>query len=217
MFKRSGLLVCTLVCLVLTLPSYAGDRVGIGAKVGTLGLGLDVTGRIADWVSVRGSLNGANFSRSYSKSDVDYDGDFKFGASGILVDFHPFKGNFRLSAGLMKNRNEIDLDANPSKNVDIGDHSYTPSQIGTLSGSVKFRKSVPYMGLGFGNAAKGPRRVGFVFDLGVIQQGSGDVSISSSRNQVPRSDLEREEGKIEDDIDGYKFWPVIAFGISFRI
>jgi hypothetical protein len=59
----------------------------------------------------------------------------------------------------MRNRFEVSLDATPSKNVDIGDHTYTPSQIGTLSGGVKFKKTVPYFGLGFGNAAKAPGRV----------------------------------------------------------
>lgn len=165
-------------------PALSGDRIGIGVKAGTLGLGVDVTGRVNNWVSLRASVNGADASRSYSESDVDYDGDFKFGAYGLLVDFHPLKGNFRLTAGLMKNRNSIDLTARPTADVEIGNNTYTPAQVGTLTGDVRFKDTVPYLGIGFGSAARAPGRVRFVLDAGVLEQGSGSVSISSSLTQV---------------------------------
>jgi hypothetical protein len=148
---------------------------------------------------------------------VDYDGKFKFGAYGILVDFHPVRGNFRLTAGLMKNRNRIDLTANPTADVKIGGTTYTPDEVGTINGEIRFRDTVPYVGIGYGSAAKSPGRVKFVLDVGAIEQGAGSVSLSSSRVQVTSSDLNREESKLEDKIKKYKIWPVIALGLSFRI
>ncbi len=82
---------------------------------------------------------------------------------------------------------------------------------------MRFRETVPYLGIGFGSAAKAPGRVRFVLDLGVLQQGSGDVTIRSSKNLVSPDDLQQEETTIENDIEDYKLWPVLAFGISFRL
>jgi len=209
--------LCAVVLIATSVPCHAGERIGIGVKVGTLGYGLDVTGRIVDWFSVRGSVNAIDVSRSYESSDIDYDGDLELGAYGVLLDFHPFRGDFRITAGLMRNRNEISLTADPSDDVEIGDTTYTPAQVGTLRGGVEFNKVAPYFGIGIGSAADGPGRIKFVLDVGALKQGSGDATLDASSSQVSRSDLKEEEDDIEDKISNYRYWPVIALGISVRI
>ena len=216
MRRLRALLLLSIACLAGS-TSFAGDRIGIGVKVGTLGVGVDLTGRANNWLSFRGTVNAVNLSQDYSETDAEYHADVDLGAYGLLVDFHPFKGNFRLSAGILGNRNQIDLLAEPTTDIEIGDNIYTPAEAGTLTGEVRFKETVPYFGIGFGSAAKGPGRVNFVLDVGVLQQGSGDVAIESSSGLVLPSDLEQEESSIESDIEGYKLWPVLAFGISFRI
>lgn len=195
----------------------AGDRLGVGVKVGTLGFGADLTARISDRFAVRGSINAADISHTYEDTDVDYDGDLKLGAYGALVDFHPMKGNFRLTAGLMKNRNEFELTGQATQNVTIGNNIYTPGQVGTLSGSVGFNDTAPYFGIGYGNAVRSPGRVRLILDVGVLRQGSGDVSLSATNSQIQPSDLQREESDIEDDIESFDLWPVIALGVSVRL
>lgn len=71
--------------------------------------------------------------------------------------------------------------------------------------------------MGFGSAAKGPDRVRFLLDVGVLSQGSGDITLSSSSGLVDPADLRMEEENAEDDTKDYDLWPVIAFGISFRL
>ena len=210
-------LVCAIVFMASLSPGYAGDRVGVGVKAGTLGFGVDLTGRVTNWFSIRGSFNTADVSQSDEISDIEYDGDMALGAYGILLDFHPFKNNFRLTAGFMRNRTGIELTGRPTTDTEIGDNTYTPAEIGTLSGDVTFEEDVPYFGLGYGSAAKGPKRVKFLLDLGVLSQGSGDVTLSSSSGIVLQSDLDLEVQEIEDDIEDYTLWPVLALGISFRI
>ena len=195
----------------------AGDRIGIGVKAGTLGVGLDVTVLMTDWFSLRGSLNGFDLSRGYTDSNVHYEGDFKIGAYGVLADFHPLRNNFRLSIGYMKIRNEVDLNAHPTADVEIGGTTYTPQQVGTLQGNLGFASSGPYAGVGYGSAPKGPHRVRFLLDVGLLRQGSGTVSLRSSTGAVTSTDLQKEERKIESDIGDYQWWPVLALGISFRI
>ena len=215
--RRSALPVYALLILSLwPYPCQAGDRVGLGVKVGTLGLGADLTGRITSWFAVRGTVNAVDVSGTYEDTDIDYDADAEIGAYGLLLDFHPFKNNFRITAGMMKNRNAFQIVAAPTADVDIGDGTYTPAQVGTLDGDVSFKDSAAYFGIGYGFAPMGPSRVKFVLDVGVMDQGAGEVSMTSSTGLVADSDLRQEEQEIEDDISDYDLWPVIAFGISFR-
>lgn len=209
--------VCAFVLLASLSSVHAGDRVGIGFKAGSLGFGVDLTGRITNWFSVRGSYNTADVTQSDEVSDIEYDGDVALGAYGLLLDFHPFKNNFRLTAGFMRNRTGIDLTGEPTTDTEIGDTTYTPAEIGTLTGDVTFKKDVPYFGIGYGSAAKGPHRFRFLFDLGVLDQGAGEVTLSSSTGLIQSSDLEQEIQEIEEDIEDYTLWPVLALGFSFRI
>jgi hypothetical protein len=206
-----------LVLLFTGVTAQAGDRVGIGVKAGTYGLGVDLTGRVNDWFSIRGSFSQYDLSRTVTESDIDYDGTLKAGGYGVLFDFFPAKGNFRLSAGLFKNRNKFFLTGTPTTSIDIGNGTYTPAQVGTLDGDVIFKTTAPYFGLGYGSAARASGRVRFLLDVGVIAQGAGQATLTASGGQVSAADLQAEEAQIEDNIKNYKLWPVVAFGISFRL
>jgi len=215
--KTARAMICSAAVLAACSLAAAGDRLGIGIKGGTYGVGVDLTGRIVDWFSLRGTVNAIDASRSYSETDVDYDADVELGGYGLLADFHPLRNNFRISAGFLRNRNAIDLTAVPTADVTIGDNTYPAALVGELDGSIRFKKNTPYVGVGYGSAAKSGHRVKFVLDVGVVQQGSGKASMTSSSGLVAPSDLRAEEAKIEDQIKNYKLWPVIALGLSIRI
>jgi ethanolamine utilization microcompartment shell protein EutS len=213
-----SVLVCAAIVLAAASgPAAAGDRIGIGVKFGTLGFGLDITGRVNDWFSVRGTFNAADANDTHEESGVEYETDVAFGASGLLFDFHPWKNNFRLTAGWMHNRTGADLLGTPTENVEIGDTVYTPAEAGTISGDVAFKDSAGYVGFGYGSAARGPGRVRFVLDVGALLQGTGAVTLSSSTGLVSQDDLAKEEQDLEDDLDDLSFYPVLALGISFRL
>ena len=206
-----------LTILVAGGTCRAADRLGVGVKAGTLGIGVDFTGSVNDWFGLRASANQYNYSHGFDKEGIHYDGDLKLGGSGVLADFYPLKGRFRLTGGALSNRTKVDLTAAPTSDVQIGDTTYTPSQVGTLNGEMKFRSSVPYFGIGYGKAAKGPGRIGFAFDVGVMPEGRPHVTLASSTGLVSMADLQKEESKVSDDTKNFKLWPVIALGISFRI
>jgi hypothetical protein len=215
--RRALLGLVVLFLAATAAPARADERIGIGLKAGTYGFGLDLTFRVLDWLALRGSYQGLDFTASDEHDGVDYDGDFEVGGEGLLVDFYPAKNRFRLTAGYFRNRNEAALDAVPSEPEQIGDTVYDPAEIGTLSGTLAFDDGGPYLGIGWGNAARRPGVVGFVFDFGVLRQGSGAVELQSSTGLVSPADLELEASEIEDDIAGHDLWPVISFGISFRL
>lgn len=205
-FALSGLLV---------VGSAAADGFGLGVKAGTLGLGVEGTFPISERVNVRAGVNNYSLSGNEDASGIHYDGKLDLQSGALLFDWHPFAGTFRLSAGLMYNKNTLHLTATPTSNQDIGGTTYTPAQIGTLTGDVTFKKSAPYAGLGWGNAAR-HGRFGFSFELGALFQGSPKVSLSASGGAVSQIDLNSEAQQAEADLDNFKIYPVIALGFSFR-
>src|SRR5581483_6887465 len=112
------------------------DGFALGAKASTLGLGLEATFSLSDRFNLRAGLN--NYSRTLNESDggIDYRADVDLKSAALIFDFHPFAGTFRISAGLVSNSNKLDLNATPTGNVEIGDTTYTPAQVGTLNGKI---------------------------------------------------------------------------------
>ena len=92
----------------------------------------------------------------------------------------------------------------------------------TLNANVSWSKEwAPYLGIGWGNAADDntldlPVAIGFSLDIGAFYTGSPDVVLTDSSGVVPVADLLAEQAQIEDDLSGFKFYPVITVGIHIR-
>lgn len=226
--KKTGLFLFAVVIVAgvlgLAATSALAD-VGATLKVGTLGVGADVTTRIAERVNVRANLNYFGYSTSIT-GDEGEDGSggetvqpsLQLLTLGALLDWHPWAQGFRLSAGLYLNMNKMDMTADLSDTVEFNDREYTLSDVG---GTVDFNSLAPYLGLGYGNAVGANGRWHFSFDLGVIFQGSPQVDLRATASdpalQVQLdADIAEEERQIEDDLGFFTIYPVISFGVSYR-
>ncbi|MDP6780108.1 MAG: hypothetical protein QGI83_25360 [Candidatus Latescibacteria bacterium] len=206
------------VLLALTAQAYAG--VGVTVKAGTLGIGAEVTKSIVPTVNVR--VGGSYFTYGFdgTEGDVSYDLDLKLKSFNLLVDFHPILGRgLRLSAGMVLNSNGVDMVSRPTASYDIGGTTYTATDVGTIHGAVDFKSFAPYVGIGWGNAAGG--RWGIAFDLGLALQGSPQVDLSATgpiaSDAQFLAELRQEESQVQDDISGFKYYPVVSLGLSFKL
>ena len=195
--------------------------IGLAVKIGTLGPGLEAAIGIVEWLNLRAGGNYFRVRHGGSVSDVEYDFDVKLASVPLLADLHPFKNEFRITGGVIYNRNMADLDGTPNKITKIGDIEYTPEQIGELSGSVRFNNWAPYIGLGYGNAVLDADKTwGFVFDIGVMWQGSPSIALSANGtladNPIFQQNLAKQENDIQDDADVFRIYPVLSFGISYQ-
>lgn len=205
-----------LASLLFVAGNAGADGFALGAKAGTLGLGLEGTTRLSENFNLRGGINAYSFSFDETVNNVRYNTDLDLKSGALLLDWHPFSGTFRFSAGLLYNKNEANLTTTPTSNVIIGGTTYTPSQVGTLTGNAKFKKNAPYLGLGWGNAVSKGSPFGFTAEIGALFQGSPDVTLRSSNPSVSQADLRREEQDIENKLDNFKVYPVVSIGFSYR-
>lgn len=195
----------------------------LGPKFGTTGIGLDLVFGINSYLSLRGGFNYGSFTWGQEFGNVDYDMDVTMIGIPLMLDLHPFGGQFRISGGLyIQPGTKADIDATPSGPTQIGSHTYSPDVIGTLTGKIEVDGVLaPYLGIGFGNTVAEDHLLTFTLDLGVIFQ-SYDASLTSSgagmtaKLNTFREDLKKEEALLQKDVDDWKIFPVLTIGLAWH-
>jgi hypothetical protein len=105
-----GLIMVTI--LWAAVPAGATfSEFAIGAKVGTLGLGGEVTTDLVPRVNLRGSLQWLDFNYETEIEGVNYNLDLSFLHPLVMADWYVFGGSFRLSGGVLFDGTDIRLDA----------------------------------------------------------------------------------------------------------
>lgn len=218
--RKCGLqLVIGMMFLIVPIQAQAGVGIGVTGKVGTTGLGGDLTvPLVSNWLNLRGGYNFGDIRPSATYSGIKYKADVNFESVPILLDLHPFSGGFRITGGVFYNKNDMDLSSTVNA-ADVG----LGLGVGTatLNANVSWSKEwAPYLGIGWGNAAEvdpdSSFSVGFSLDVGAFYQGSPDVFLTDSSGLVPAADLAAEQAQIEDDLSSFKFYPVLTLGIHIR-
>ena len=86
---------------------------------------------------------------------------------------------------------------------------------------MRFNNWAPYIGLGYGNAVLDADKTwGFVFDIGIMWQGSPSVALSANGtlkdDPIFQQDLAMEKNDVQGDADVFRIYPVLSFGISYQ-
>jgi hypothetical protein len=187
----------------------------VGVKAGTTGLGIEGMYNINDYFTVRAHYSKFSDSFEESSDDIDFNLDADLGMAGVLVDLHPFGGFFRLSVGLMSNGNKFAGVATPNESFEIGEGEYTSDEIGELSSLIEFKSTVPYVGLGWGRTTK--EGLGFNFEIGAMLQDTPKITLSTTSSVAGlQDDLALEEQDFQESVEDFKFWPVVAMGVTYR-
>lgn len=83
-----------------------------------------------------------------------------------------------------------------------------------------FDDVVPFAGLGWNTVFGKDGHWGFIFELGVIFQGTPEANLSITgplKNDAAfQANLAKEERNLQDELDNYEYYPVIALGLSYR-
>jgi len=198
----------SLLGVALVVAAGSTQAAGIGVRAGTTGLGADFGWGIAPTLGGRIGLSGMNFNTDVETSEVDYDAKVKLANLNLLLDWSPL-GPFRITAGFIANNNKVDLTGQPRSGTLTG---------ASLTGTVKPDKDfAPYLGVGYGNVwTKG---VNFYFDLGVMFQGSPQVSLNCqspnpAQCAAAQSQIAAEQQRVQDELNKYKYYPVLNLGIT---
>lgn len=201
-----------------SVSTFPGTAVGV--KFGTGGFGVELVQGAKNTINFRLGLNGYHLDDDLNRHQVDYDIAVKLYTWSLFGDWYPYNGEFRVTGGFLYNGNTARVRGTPSVPKKIGDTRYSPSEIGTITYNVDFNNIAPYLGIGVGNAIGKDRKFSFVFDCGIVLQGSPDAHISANGHAALDSefqyDLKHEEHDLQDDMRPFKYYPVLSFGVTYR-
>ena len=212
--------VCSLSLLAAT-PTHAFTGVSAGASIGSDGIGPDVIVDVVPLVKARAGFRYASFNLNRTIDDIDYDLDVGF-TSGVLgLDLHPVRNGLRLSAGAYIGDRTFVLDAMPASPVVIGDVTFQPAEVGTISGDVEWNSAAPFIGIGFNNGAYAVKRFGFQAMIGAMYMGEPDVNLTATGGLLATdpaflAELAEEESRLQDDFDDFPVLPILSLGMTVR-
>lgn len=208
---------------LLALPALASaEGFNLSVRASTLGLGYEAGYAINDYVNFRVAFNDYSYDYDTTEDDIDYTFDLELESRAYFVDIHPFAGSFRVTAGMLDNKNRLDGQAEPAGTYEINGVNYSGDQVGTLFSNVRLGEDSPlYFGLGFSQAL-GESGWGFGFDVGAVMMGDSDVELAASGPITTidpnfAANLEAEEEEVEAEINNdFDTYPVIALGLTFQ-
>lgn len=186
----------------------------------------------SDSFSLRGLFSHLDYDSDLAKSGNRFYGELELLSVGMVLDYHPFGGGFRMTGGAFINGNELIGRARGAR-MDIGGEAYA----GHLDLKVDFDSLAPYLGVGY-SGGRGRTGLSLVFDAGVLFQGSPNLSISGNFDQCGftvdtrgratlagsgcaslgslKADIEEEHRDLTDGLADLKLYPAALLGLSYR-
>ncbi len=196
--------------------------VGITARVGTLGIGVDVAKSLSPQFDARLGFNFGSVGFNRTDSGISYDSQLNLSSVQLFGDYYLFGGSsFRVTGGLVAQNNRFSVTSKPNGNgtYTIDNQSYSANQVGNLTGEFKYANSIsPYLGIGLGHSTT--EGFGFNADLGVMFTGSPKVTLNASNpafnnNPTTRGAIDNQARQTENDLKGFNIYPVLSVGVSY--
>jgi hypothetical protein len=215
------------------------SAVGIDVKIGAGGIGFDVATPLGRKFNLRGTGYFFRYNATITENYVTYGGNIQLASGGGSLDWYPWGGKFRLSAGFIAyNGNQLTGSAtlNPNQSFTLNGNTYYSSATDPLHASATLQlgsKAAPTFGFGWGNIV--PRKAGKHFsvpvefgfayvgqpsiDLGFVGTVCNSLGTSCqtvANNPTFESDLAAQKAKYQSDLSALRFYPIISIGFGYK-
>jgi len=183
-------------------------RSTVSASVGAFGVSLGLLefegpGDVSMRVLLHTGSLAANKRNAVDLQGIDYDVRQRFGPGlSLLGDYRPWHDTgWRLTGGLVVSRLNATLSGRPdgAGNYAINGHTYNVSQVGLLTGRLRYKPVSLYLGGGWDSKAPGTAGWRFVSDLGLLLMAKPTVTLSGSAaagNATLQEDLATEQRQL---------------------
>lgn len=185
--------------------------------------GLDVAARIAPRFDMRlgyfyfdHKVKRRNISVGQSAQLYNMDVTTRFSNVTLLADFlATCNGKIRLTAGVgYFFDNWVSAFAETADSSSVNDVLLSPEEVGTATAKVTFASKInPYIGLTFFRVIP-KRRWSCSVDVGTFYKGKPSVNIEGT-GLLTEND--RNEEPFQRNIDGRRWWPVLAVRIGYKL
>lgn len=203
--------------------AHAGE---VYTGIGTHGLMLGYAQPVAPSVTLRGDVASlGKHSTTKTEDGIPYDAELKMSRGGLFADWF-VTGGWRLTGGVTFNSVKLDLAGRPTNNqMTIGDTTYATQEGDRFDAHVKFPKTTPFLGFGYGHQGGTEGRWGFHFDLGasigratVSAAASGPTfdGLSATDRATLNANVDKETQELRDGVGKIRAIPQLSLGANYR-
>jgi hypothetical protein len=213
-------------------------RIGVGVKIGSLGVGGEVAVRVLHRANVRFGFSGLSLGYNFNRDQINYGAKVRMEGAQATFDYFLI-GGFRISPGaLLYNGTQITGTASviSGSTFTLNSVTYESSSTNPVTGSlgVTFRKAAPVLLFGLGNLIpRGSRRWSISSDFGVAFAGSpsaklnltglacppgitsGPTCLDVAADPTIHSNVIAEQASVNDKVKFFKIYPVISIGFGY--
>jgi len=212
----------TLAALMTAGAGIAGAaeaQVAVGGSIGTTGVTVEAQAKLLPGLHLRGGYNYFQYEADDTYDDIAYEGNLDLNTLGAFIDIHPFGNAFMITGGAYFGEKSLNLTGAPTGNVEVGNQTFTPQQVGTLRMQADLEDTAPFIGLGWDNTFENPG-IGFKFIAGAMFTGSPQVNLTASGGTLSNdtaflAELAQEEQNLQEDVNDYEVYPVVQAGLTF--
>jgi hypothetical protein len=221
------------------------SRIGIGADLSPLGIGIKVTTPLDDYLDLRALFGFFNFNTGRMEVDgFNINGNIHFASVGAVVDVYPWNSVWRVSGGLMLfngNRISASTEIVPGTSFTIDGKTYYSSSADPVTGSGEVDlhnlKVEPMVSFGFGRyVPHSNRHWSFPTEFGIIYTGSPTLTVNTAGTvctslaqtscsdigdtsnpvgQAFNSNLNAQLAKWRADLDKVEIYPIFSYGVVY--
>jgi hypothetical protein len=211
--------------MALAPAGLAAQGLGVAAKIGTLGYGVDaglaLSGPLVLRAGVAFSPEELPFANLLPTDDIGgFDYDILVPTTTFMagVDLHVL-GPLKLMGGVIYRTEDLALRSDVSGTYDIGGDTYSTD--GQIQFTLDQSEILPYVGIGFGKLVG--NGIGIYADIAVAYSNEADIVASASDNllAIPgfQASLQNEVDDFTTDLPSAveQFYPVVQIGLRFGL
>jgi len=203
-------------------------EISLGTSVSTNGFGVNLTSSINKRFALRLGFENVNMSFNdafiYKQSGqtLAVTPVYKTGGLSAILDLYLFRWLY-LSGGIVYSNMNIAAKMMSGNSLKIGDIVFQPDELGELVLTVKPENKVaPYGSIGFGRNISRNHRLALSFEIGTYYMQSYLIGMTGTKLFEANGDATNQESinKLNESlkmISWNGFYPVIKFGISYKI
>jgi hypothetical protein len=199
-------------------PTYqsGNQMVSVTPSIGTLGYGLEASYKLRSDLSVRGAYRTMGYDTDFEIEGEDFAVGLDATTAGIMFDHHPFGSAFRISGGILNNRSEANLNGSYNGSFTFNGNTYTDPNPTVVTGRVSFPSVAPAVTFGWDKKIGDNFAMSAEFGAMYIGRGSIDLTATGGAANQPsfQNELENERARLEDQLQDYRFYPIMQFGAS---
>jgi hypothetical protein len=228
---KNNFLIISFLVSFFYFPSLMAFELGVGAR--SMGQVVEVGKKLGNSFNVRIAIGS-----DYESGDVEYSssneievesvlsgdiGQWRASHSSLLIDYHPWQENFRLTLGLTDN--SLTWSAKNNGAISIGGNSISQNVVDSVEAEVRFTEGIsPYIGLGWASGFDKVKGFSFNGDIGVFATSDFvvlfdanciDGQAISAGCEAAKQDAADELKELQAD-EKISLLPLVGLGVSYK-